>query len=493
MPATTIKHSEVQGVAGLARSAGIIAIARIANQALIVLSPVILVRLLSVEEFGRYREFLLYVGLFASVAAFGINNSLLYFVAANGDDAWRYVRQAVLLTAVNSVAGAVMLVGLNALLHGALVGDFAVPVALYVLLFVNVDFWEFLWLARRRPGAVFAYTSGRLFARMTVVIATAAISGDVDTIIGSLLVLEAGRLLLSTVFWRRQVAGLERSTGASWREQLRFCSPIGASLILVTLNKSLGALFVTKLLGPVALAHYTIGTYVQPLVTILRNSLSDVLLPHMAAQRLGPSGDRLALWRRSTVIAAVLLLPAAVVLAFFAEPLVVTVFSEDYRAAVPVLQIYLLVLVRECFDFGVPLRALGRTSPIMWSNSAAAVINVALLVVLMPRAGLAGAVTAFVVARFLEGLYLGWCMLRLYGISVRELASWRDLARVVTALGIAAVVLVAPVWTERLGLGGATLATVLFLLAFAAGLRLLRLPEAVRAWQRVRRPLIVEP
>src|SRR5262245_10855672 len=140
MPAA-IDDSEISSVGGLARRAGIIATARFANQALIVLSPIILVRLLSVAEFGRYREFLLYVGLLASLGAFGINNSLLYFVPANRDGAWRYVRQAVVLTAVNSIAGAVILIALNALLHGALVGDFAVQVALYVLLFVNVDFW----------------------------------------------------------------------------------------------------------------------------------------------------------------------------------------------------------------------------------------------------------------------------------------------------------------------------------------------------------------
>ena len=33
------------------------------NQGLVLISPVILVRLLTVEEFGRYREFLLYAGV----------------------------------------------------------------------------------------------------------------------------------------------------------------------------------------------------------------------------------------------------------------------------------------------------------------------------------------------------------------------------------------------------------------------------------------------
>lgn len=489
MPAAAVDYPEAGSVAGLARRAGIIAVARFANQALIILSPIILVRLLSVAEFGRYREFLLYVGLLTSIAAFGINNSLLYFVPVNRDDAWRYVRQAVLLTALNSVAGAVILVALNAMLDGALVGELAVPVALYVLLFANVDFWEFLWLAKQRPGACIAYTSGRLVARMTVVIVAAALTGDVDTIIWSLIGLEAVRLVISTVAWRRKVSGPEGATADSWREQLRYCTPVGASLILVTLNKSLGSLFVTKLMGPVALAHYAIGTYVQPVISILRNSLSDVLLPEMAAQRAAMSADPLELWRRTTIVAAILLLPAGLVLATFAEPLVIGLFSEQYRAAVPVFQVYLLVLIRECFDFGVPLRTLNRTGPIAHSNLMAMLLNVALLVVLLPGAGLVGAVVAFVASRFAEGLYLGWRTMRLYGIGMRALACWPDLARVLAALVAASAVLLIPEWTALFGIAGAGLATLAFLVTFLAALLVLRLPEAVGALRYIRRPV----
>ena len=52
------------------------------NQGLVIISPILLVRLLTVEEFGRYREFLLYAGLLTTFCAFGINNSLLYFIPA---------------------------------------------------------------------------------------------------------------------------------------------------------------------------------------------------------------------------------------------------------------------------------------------------------------------------------------------------------------------------------------------------------------------------
>jgi len=447
------------------------------------------VRLLSVAQFGRYREFLLYVGLLAALAAFGINNSLLYFVPARPQQTWQFVRQATTLVAINSIAGAVLLITLDTLSGGALIGEFLLPVCIYVLLFVNVDFWEFLWLGQRRPGAVFAYSGGRVLARMTVVVIAASLARDVDKIILALIALEATRLALSLYAWRRLARGQERATGDSWREHLRFCAPVGVALILVTFNKSLGGLFIAKWLGPVALAHYVIGTYAEPLVTILRNSISDSLLPEMATGEARTGAAALELWRRTTVLSALLLLPAVVLLFRFAEPLVSLLFSDAYLPAALVMQIFVLVLIRECFDFGVVLRALNRTTPIVMSNLAALAINVVLLLLLVPPYGIAGAAAAFVVSRFVDGTYLGWRTLRLYEVNLRALASWGDLGRVAVAVTIAAVPVYAFDWYGALGLAGLLVASFLFAVTFALCLRALRLPEAVRAFRRLRQPL----
>lgn len=448
-------------------------------------------RLLSVAQFGRYREFLLYVGLLTALAAFGINNSLLYFVPARPQHAWRFVRQAVTLVAINSVTGVVLLFTLDTLLHGALIGEFLVPVCLYVLLFVNVDFWEFLWLSLKRPGAVFAYSSGRVLARMTVVVVAASLARDVDTIIAALIALEAARLALSVLAWRRLARDAQAAPGSSWREHLRFCTPVGIALVLVTLNKSAAGLVIAKWLGPVALAHYAIGTYAEPLVTLLRNSISDALLPEMAGARSqGRAGEAaLALWRRTTVLSALLLLPAVLLLFRYAEPLVRVLFSSAYLPAALVMQIFVLVLVRECFDFGVVLRALNRTTPIVISNVAAIVVNVGLLALLVPPFGIAGAAAAFVASRFVDGGYLAWRTLQLYDVRLRDLACWGDLVRVVVAASIAAVPVYALDWYHALGIAGVGLATLAFALTFALCLRALRLPEAVRAFQRLRQPL----
>jgi O-antigen/teichoic acid export membrane protein len=450
------------------------------------ISPLILARLLTVADFGRYREFLLYVMVLTGIAAFGVNGSLLRFVPRDPVSGWRFVNQSIVLTLIGSTLVGAMTLVLNTMFGGALLGQYALPAVIYMWLFVNFDFWEALWLAERRPFSMWAYTTGRLLARITVVTVAAALARDVSAIIWSLIVLETIRVLLAIHGWYGRNRVAPKGGTGSWAEQLRYCVPFGFALILGTLNKSLGGLFIAKMLGPVALAHYAIGAYVQPAVTVLRNSLSDVLLGEMAARHRDDKAGVLALWRRSTVVAFILLISSGVLLARFADTIVTTLFSADYRPAVPVFQLYVLALLRESFDFSVALRTIDKTAPMLRSNLVALVLNAGLMLLMVPRWGLIGAVGSFVIARLVEGAYLGYQTLRAYQIGLRDLADWTDLFKSIAAAAIAAIVLYGTFWTDSLGLAGVVVASTLYWLVFVLLLRLAGVREVVMFLRQAR-------
>jgi O-antigen/teichoic acid export membrane protein len=461
------------------------------NQGLVVISPILLVRLLTVEEFGRYREFLLYAGLLSTICAFGINNSLLYFIPSRPHSVRQMVKQATSMTLGTSVLVVGITLFADYLLNGAILGDVALPVAIYVLLFVNLDFWEFYWLALKRPVPVFAYTTGRLIARIAVVVVAASIWRDVMPIVWSLIALESLRIAGSWLAWQRAGSKIEKvdpvTIESCWSEQFRYCFPVGMALILVTLNKSLGNLFVTKTLGVVALAHYAIGTHIQPVIGVLRNSVSDAVLPELAALKSAKGEGALALWRRSTVVSMILLTAAGVVLFEFAHTFVVTLFSPSYEPAVLIFQIYLLVLVREVFDFGVALRAANKTAPIVTSSLFAIVLNLVLLITVLPIWGLPAAALAFVISRWTEGLVLSRSTMRAYHIGIKDLARWTDLGRVALAALLASAVFYGSFWLDHFGLFGVILGSAVFMVLFVALLLVLRVPEAVAMLGRLRK------
>lgn len=475
---------------GIANRAVILTLTRITNYGLMLVSPIVLVRVFSVAEFGRYREFLLYAGILQSIAVFSIPDSLLYFVAAHPDSPWRVVRRSVVLTLCSTVVVALAVLVGNAVTHGALVGPYAWPLAAYTLLSVNLDFWECFWVARRRPYAVFAYSAGRLAARLIVVVVTAILTRSVWVIIWALVALEGLRLIGSALALQRLGSrGTEPPLQEPWAGFLRFCVPFGFAAVIALFSRNLSALTVTKLLGAAALAQYMIGRFGEPIVTTVRNSISAVVLPEMVHRGHTGRGNGLELWRQATVVNALFLFPIAVVVARYALPLIETVFGASYAPAAPVMQLYMVVVFRECFDFGPALRAAGRTSPLVASNVASLLACGALLFLLVPTRGIAGAMAAFGAASLIEASYLAGATLRTYHIRLRELLPWMTLGKVVLASGLASVTLFEVPLSGVPVLALIALAAIAYLLAFALIVFALRVPEAFLLLERMKRVL----
>jgi O-antigen/teichoic acid export membrane protein len=466
-------------VSGVGNRAIVLTLSRLANYGLMLISPVILVRLLTVEQFGRYREFLLYAAVLQSIAVFSINDSLLYCIPAHPLSRWRTVRQTAALIACSSVLTVAGLALLDRASGGGLVGPLLLPLCAYTLFGANLDFWEFFWVATDRPGLVFVYSAARLGARVLVATVTAALTHDVRAIIWALVGLEGARLLgTAVVVWRVDRGACEPRLADPWREQLRYCLPSGTASALSMLNRNLSSLVVARVLGAVSLAQYAIGRFGEPVVVALRNSVSSVVLPEMVRRDRGSREAPLALWRQATVVNTIVLFPVVVLVERYARPLVLAVFGRGYVEAALVLQIYMAVVVRECFDFAPALRARNRTRPLVASNIVSLAACGALLAVLVPLAGVAGAMAAFALGAWLDGLWLGQRTLRHYGVRVGELVPWSSIARVAAAALLAGAVLATSAWREVFGAWGMVPASATYLATFCALVLALKVPEA---------------
>ena len=474
-------------MSALGNRTAILTLSRLASYGLMLISPVFLVRLLSMEDFGRYREFLLYGSILQAFAQFSINDSLLYCVPANPRSPWRLARQTAVLTLCSSLLVVLVLTAIDSSSGGQFVHGYLVPLVAYTLLSVNLDFWEFFWLANGRAQLVFFYSASRLTLRVIVVVAVAATTHDFHAVIWALVALEGVRFLAAAV----GMVMFDRSSSEPvlaepWRDQLRFCVPSGIASLLAMLNRNISNILVARMLGAVALAQYFIGRFGEPLVSTVRNSVSAVILPEMVRKDRGnpTDGTAIALWRKATTVNAILLFPVVVLVARYAEPLITMAFGAKYASAAFVMQLYMLVVVRECFDFAPALRAVNRTRPLVESNVAGLLACSAAMFLLIPVAGLAGAMTAFVIASYVDFLWQAWRTQQAYGVGIAALIPWRSVVKTALAAAVAALLLANSVWTEVFGRAGIVLAGVTYLAAFAGLLQVLRIPEAtvLQAW-----------
>ncbi len=458
----------------------ILTLSRLANYGLLLISPIVTARLLSVEEFGRYREFLLYTTILQTLALFSINDSLLYFVPAHPASPWRVVRHAAGLTLISSIVVVAALAMLDIGMGGTLVRGFLLPVAAFTIFSINLDFWEYFWVARGRPGAVFIYSASRLLGRLATTIGTAILTRNVDSIIRSLVIFEGVRMIVAGVaFLRLDRSRDEPPITEPYRQLLRFCVPSGVAALLATLSRNLTSVVVARALGVAALARYSIGRFGEPIIITLRSSVSSVVLPEMVRKGQSDRGSPLTLWRRATVINTIILFPIVVLVVRYAQPLIVFAFGASYRDSSLIMQLYMLVVVRECFDFAPALRAIGLTRPLVGSNVSALIACVLGLFVLIPRAGIAGAMAAFVIGSFVDVTYLGWSTARAYRVELRNVVPWASVGKVGLAALLASAFIISSIWTDIFGIGGIVLAGATYSAVFSLLLLAMRLPEAL--------------
>lgn len=457
----------------------VLAFARISNYAIQFLSPIFLVRLLDVEAFGQYREFLLYAVIIGNPMHFAIDRSLPYFLPKFPSDERVYVTQAALYQLVFFFIGLVFILLLEPLILSATSFDFILPLALYLFFSVNLDFLEFYWLAKRRSDYVFYYSSARLIIRMTTVVVAAYYTRDVLTIIYALIAVEALRFFLALLYllWQRLIVSV-----VHWhtlKQQLVFFMPLGLGSVLVAINLDVGKLIISANLGVAALAFYVVGTYTAPIIDSFRTSVADVIFPEIVSIDTDDPRVALRLWRRATVLYCLILFPMAFGLFYYADVFIITIFTDEYVEAIPIFMIYLFLLMRECFDFNLVIRTLNRNVFTLIGDVIALVLNLGLILLLLDWLGLIGPAVAFIVADLVMAIYLGWQVMRLTRLSLAELLPWGQIAIVLMACILSLPILLIGEYLPVHDLVRAVLFSIMFGVAYLAIVRYARIEEAL--------------
>lgn len=424
----------------------ILAFARITNFALLLASPILLVRFLEPEAFGQYREFLAYAMLTAMLAAFSAKSNLLYFIPKDPTRTSQYVSNTAWIVLGTSSAACLILFLFRDLLLGNTSYDFLLPLCLYVLFFTNMDILESYWIATKQPGNVFVYSVARTAVRVTAMLATAYMYPTVQALLITIVSVEAARILVVFLIVTKLPIALTLPATDVIRSQFSFVIPLGLAGSLHHVNQYAGQIAISSFLGPVALAIYAIGSYQIPVLQIVRGSINDSIFPDMVRQASEDTVDRLRLWKRSNVAYTLLIVPVYVLLVWYADDLIPLVFTDKYADSVPIFRILVTVMLLQCFEFSSPLRALSRTGILLVANSIMVAVNIGLIIaafVVLPAQALYAPAIAIVAAYVVQLAFLGLSITRAYKIRPVQLMKWRSLAIIAGAAALAMAALAA--------------------------------------------------
>ncbi len=408
--------------------------------------PLILIRKLSTNDFGTYKQVFLVVGTAVAVLPLNVGLSAFYFLTKYPDRRGSIVANVLLFYAVIGSLAAVAIAsfpgGLAWAFNASEGARFAPGIALLVALSVVASFLEIAPIANTEFRLGSALIVGTQLTRTALLVAAAVLSGSIAWLLTAAIVYAVVQTLVMWAYLGSRFPRfwLQVDLSLLWHQCL-YALPFALSGVLWTVQTDLHQYLVSSRFGASAYAIYAVGCFQLPLVGLLQNSISSVLMPRFSTlAHAGATDEIFALIVSASRKLALALFPLYAFLVVFGREFLVVLFTDQYLASWQVFVINITTLIISVVPLDPLFRAyseLGRFLSVVRIGS-----TVFLAVSLLIGArwfGLPGVIGAVVMTMAIENAVTGWRATRQLRLTARDMVAFRPLASVAFAAGFAAV------------------------------------------------------
>lgn len=365
------------------------------------LGGVIVARAFGPTVRGEYAAISAWFGIALIIGGMGQPEALCFYVSHDPDRARQYVAtsRAMMLATGSIVLVAGMLLA-PILAHGnaSETTGYRIAFGATIMAFVGASYTFSLQARDLRRWNAVRVSQSVLSVLVTVVLWKIRVLS-----LESVMIILAATMLLQLGWAYRccRLSGL-----APGRAQTALVRPLAAygmaqiaAMTPAALNAQLDQLVLSQTVAPAMLGRYAIAVSLSSLPIPVVSAIGNVVFPRLASQHTVTDTtrrmQRTAIWG-SAGIAIGILLPLDVA-SYWLVPLV---FGPGYRGAVPLLWILTPGAIFLACNQVVGDLLRGRNHPkvVAWAQGLAAVFTVALLILLLPMIGVAGAAIASTVA-----------------------------------------------------------------------------------------------
>jgi O-antigen/teichoic acid export membrane protein len=324
--------------------------ARIVSLGVNILTPFVLVRILSKHEFGVYGIAFLAVSTVHDLVGFNFSNSAAFFIPRKELD-----RDKVLATILcfNLVVGVVVM-GVVWLAPGLITWVFGssdlaplLPLIAMVLLVWNLSrAMALVPIALGKSAVSATYIAATESSKSLFVLIPALLNPSVESVLWGFLTWSVCRCAVVLYYFHGKLGirlgGFDKAT---FLRMSRYAAPHAVTGVIVIVFQRYHHFLVTHFFDEETYAVYRNGVMQLPFIMILLESANSIMIPEIAKyQAAGDSESSIALSARVFVRLAVFFLPAVLFLEVVAEEFITALFTIQYLDSVPILRVNLLQL-----------------------------------------------------------------------------------------------------------------------------------------------------
>lgn len=371
------------------------------------LVPAVMVRLITQEDFGVYRQFGLVAGTFVLLLNMGYKSSLFYFFpTTNFVGRQKIVQQTEFLYLVNLCIFYVIFYFFGDSILIYLNFKEFIEVKFLVVLFVTLTllsfFLETIFILEKnlRWNKFFLPLQKlvRFIVLTAVIVAVPGFKGPIYA-----LILFAILKFIYFIYYNfRYFKKLYRINFELLRKQLIYSLPFGFALTLNLISTKFDQFFINKYITTEEFAIYSISFLSIPILGQFFKSIHNVVVPEIAIAMSKNNLEKATnLWKKTVEKTSSVTIPAVFLFWVMANEIITILYTIQYVEAVHYYRIFVLMFLVSMFSHEIVLRGSNKTKYILYSNIIGTIVTVAAGLILIPKFRLYGAVITALIGRII--------------------------------------------------------------------------------------------
>ncbi|MCH2082278.1 MAG: flippase [Saprospiraceae bacterium] len=381
-------------------------LANIAQLGFNFLAFLVLVRILSQDDFGVW---VLYLTLtsFAEMTRIGFvqNGFVKFYSASNDRERKEWISTAFVLSTLVGLVGALFLWGLSFVLADLWSADILTQIVpwyiLYAFLFGSLKLTEFIQIAKQDFRGVFVanvlygifFLGGILYYwyfELNIALYRLIIFQSIAALVALVFI-----LLYQTSYFQFGVF----NRIFFWK-LFHFGKYVFGTNFSSMLFNRMDVMMLGAFINPIAVSLYNVASRVNNYMEVPMNSLAQVIYPRIAERQKEGLIEVSKLYEKSVALLFLISMPIAIFVFLFAEPIIIILAGQEYLEATIVLKLLVLAGLIKPWGrlFGITLDAIGQPVLNFKMLIVSLLFNISLNATLIPIMGLEGAAVATLLA-----------------------------------------------------------------------------------------------
>lgn len=312
--------------------------------------PLLIVRFLTQDEVGHYREAFQVITNAIIILPLGFSMSAYYFLSRETER-----RSASILNILifNFIVGGLACLTLS-LFPNLLGSVFRSPelvalspkIGIVIWIWMFSTFLETVAIANQEARMATLFIIGAQFTKTLLMGASVFAFATVESFIYAAIIQGAIQTAILLVYLRSRFPGFWKKFDLRFfREQMAYALPFGLAGILWIAQNDIHNYFVGNKFSSADFAIYAYGCFEVPLIAMLSESVTSVLIPRMnALQLIGDRDEMIRLTARAMQKLAFFYFPIYIFLLITAHTFIITLFTQKYEASASIFVINITLL-----------------------------------------------------------------------------------------------------------------------------------------------------